>query len=61
MSKRKHKEKNLGNEFIFSQALVFLVEGDRTSVTHKIPIVLHVEEEDPKTFSKAMASRDASF
>ena len=51
----------MGNEFIFLQALVFLVEGDRTSVTHKILIVLHVEEEDPKTFSEAMASRDASF
>ena len=38
-SQRMHKEKSLGNEFIFSQALVFLIEGDRTSVTHKIPIV----------------------
>jgi len=56
-----HKEKSLGKEFISSQALVFLVEGDRISVAHKIPIVLHVEQEDPKTFSKAMASRDASF
>ena len=56
-----HKEKSLGNEFISSQALVFLVEGDRTSVTHKIPLVLHMEQEDPKTFSEAMASRDASF
>ena len=33
--------KNLGNEFISLQTLVFLVEGDRTSVTRKIPIVLH--------------------
>ena len=39
-SKRKRKEKNLGNEFISSQALVFLVKGDRTSVTCKIPLSL---------------------
>ena len=40
---------------------MFLVQGDRTSVTHKIHIVLNVKEEDPKTFSEPMASRNASF
>jgi len=60
-SQRKSKEKSLRNEFFSSQAFVFLVERDRTSVTHKIPIVLDVKEEDPKTFSEAMTSRDASF
>ena len=38
-SQRMHKEKSLENEFISSQALVFLIEGDRTSVTQNIPIV----------------------
>ena len=38
-SQKMLEQKSLGNEFVSSQALVFLVEGDRTSVTHKIPIV----------------------
>ena len=59
-SQRIRKEKNLGLEFISSQAIVFLVEGNRNDVTNKIPILLNVED-DPKTFNKAIASRDATF
>jgi len=51
----------LGFELIFLQAILLLAERDRTSFTHKIPIVLHVEEEHQETFNEAMASRDAKF
>ena len=57
---RKRKEKNLAPDFISSQALTFLVEGDRNGVLNKIPLLLNIEE-DPKTFNEAMSSRDASF
>ena len=59
-SQREKKEKNLAPDFISSQALTFLVEGDRNGVLNKIPLLLNIEE-DPKTFNKAMSSRDASF
>lgn len=59
-SQRQRKEKTLDPDFISSQAIVFLVEGDRNIVLNKIPIIFNTEE-DPKTFSEAMASRDASF
>ena len=54
------KEKNFGSDFISSQAIVFLVEGSRDEVLNKIPMVLHLEE-DPKTYTEAMASRDSTF
>ena len=59
-SQRQRKEKHLSSDFIDSQAIVFLVEGDRQFLLDKIPILLTVED-DPKTFSEAMKSRDASF
>lgn len=59
-SKRQRKGKELHPDFISSQALLFLVEGDRENVTNKIPIILHVEE-DPKTYIEAISSRDAAF
>jgi len=59
-SQREKKEKNLAPDFISSQALTFLVEGDRNGVLNKIPLLLNIEE-DPKTFNEAMSSRDASF
>ena len=39
---------------------VYLVEGNREKVFSKLLFVGNVEE-DPNTFSKAMASRDAAF
>ena len=43
-SQRTRKEKVLDPDFISSQAIVFLVEGDRTNnVLNKIPILLNVE------------------
>ncbi|KAJ9535862.1 hypothetical protein OSB04_un000976 [Centaurea solstitialis] len=39
-SGRARKEKNLGPDFINSQAISFLVEGNRDTVTNKIPIYL---------------------
>ena len=59
-SQRVRKEKNLDSDFISSQAIVFLVEGDRKNVTNKISIVLSIEN-DPKSFSEAMTSRDVAF
>ncbi|KAL5572498.1 hypothetical protein UlMin_022095 [Ulmus minor] len=54
------KNRSLDPGFISSQALTFLVEGDRNSVLNKIPTLLNIEE-DPKTFSETILSRDASF
>lgn len=59
-SQRARKEKSFGPDFISSQALAFLVEGDRDNILNKMPILLNIEE-DPKTFNEAMTSRDASF
>ena len=39
---------------------VYLVEGNREKVLSKLPFVRNVEE-DPNTFSEAMASRDLAF
>ena len=50
----------MDSDFISSQAIVFLVEGDRKNVTNKISIVLSIED-DPKSFSEAMTSRDVAF
>ena len=56
-SQRTRKEKILDPDFISSQAIVFLVEGDRTNnVLNKIPILLNVEEDiTPKTYKEALA------
>lgn len=59
-SQRARKTKELDPNFISSQSIVFLVEGSRTTVLNQIPILLHVED-DPKTFSEAMVSRDSVF
>ena len=60
-SQRAKKEKSLGSDFVSSKALVFLVEGSRNFILRQIPIVLNIEEGDPKTYSEAMASRDVAF
>lgn len=59
-SQRPKKEKNLHPDYISSQVIVFLVEGNRSSMLNKIPILLNVED-DPKTYKEAMASRDVAF
>ncbi|KAH9670700.1 hypothetical protein KPL70_017080 [Citrus sinensis] len=59
-SQREKKEKSLAPDFISSQTLLFLVEGDRKNVLNKVPLLLNIKK-DPKTFSEAMSSRDASF
>ena len=59
-SQRIRKEKNFGSDLNSSHALVLLVEGSRDEVLNKIPIVFHLEE-DPKTYSEALASRDSAF
>ena len=59
-SQRVRKEKNIHPDYISSQSIVFLVEGDRTTVLNKIPILMNIED-DPKTFQEAMSSRDVAF
>ena len=54
-------QKHFGTDEIDSPNISFyLVEGDRSKVLKTIPIVLQIKN-DPKTYKKAMASRDASF
>ena len=62
-SQRTRKEKVLDPDFISSQAIVFVVKGDRNNnVLNKTPILLNVEEDiTPKTYNEALASRDSSF
>lgn len=61
-STRARKEKTFGPDFINSQAISFLVEGNREVVTNKIPIIFNVEDEDdPRTFKEAMTSRNSAF
>ena len=50
-SQREKKEKSLASDFISSQALLFLVEGDRNNVLNKVPLLLNIEK-DPKTLAK---------
>ena len=59
-SQRIRKEKDFGPDFIFYQAQLYLVEGNRQVVLNKIPIVFN-KEDDPKTFEEAMTSKDSTF
>ena len=52
-STRARKEKNLGDDF-----LSYLVEGTRKKVTRDVIFTINLED-DPKTFTEAMSSRDA--
>ena len=60
-STRVRQSKTLGPNEIDSQRISFnLVEGNRKQVVRTIPFILQ-EEDDPKTYKEAVASRDASF
>ena len=59
-SQRQRKEKSLPSNFISSQVIVLRVEGNRYSLLNKTPISFSVED-DLKTFSEAMKSRDPTF
>ncbi|KAJ9557005.1 hypothetical protein OSB04_011619 [Centaurea solstitialis] len=52
-STRTRKEKSLGDDFVS-----FLVEGSQKIVTREVIFTINFED-DPKTFSEAMSSRDA--
>jgi len=54
------KEKNLDPDFVSSQAIIFLLEGNREIILNKIPILLNINN-DPKTYKEVMASRDVAF
>ncbi|GKB25313.1 zinc finger, CCHC-type containing protein [Tanacetum coccineum] len=60
-SERARKERNLNPDFIDSQAIIFLVEGDNeNNVVNKIPVLLNVEDA-PKTYKEAITSRNSAF
>ena len=59
-SQRPTKEEHLSSNFISSQAVVLLDEGNRESLQNKIPILLNVGC-DPKTFIEAISSRESAF
>ena len=60
-SVRPRKEKSLHPDFISSEFIVCLVEGDQhNNVVNKHKVVLNIDD-DPKTYSEAMSSRDCSF
>ena len=52
-STRVRKEKNLGDDF-----LSYFVEGTQKKVTREVIFTINLED-DPKTFTEAMSSRDA--
>ncbi|GKD11562.1 retrovirus-related pol polyprotein from transposon TNT 1-94 [Tanacetum coccineum] len=57
ISERARMERNLDPDFIDSQAIIFLVEGN---VINKIPVLLNVEDA-PKTYKEAITSRNSAF
>ncbi|GJY60196.1 zinc finger, CCHC-type containing protein [Tanacetum coccineum] len=60
-SERARKERSLDPDFIDSQAIIFLVEGDNeNNVVNKIPVLLNVEDA-PKTYTEAITSRNFRF
>jgi hypothetical protein len=59
-SQRVRKEKYIDTNFIFTDSIVFLVECDRNTVLKRTPMILNMED-DPKTFSQAMSSKDVAF
>ena len=59
-SQRTRKEKYLDSDFISPDQITFLVEGNRDRILRKMKILLNIEDE-PKTLSEALASRDSAF
>ncbi|GJW92555.1 retrovirus-related pol polyprotein from transposon TNT 1-94 [Tanacetum coccineum] len=60
-SERARKERNLDPDFIDSQAIIFLVEGDNeNNFINKISVLLNVEDA-PKTYKEAITSRNSAF
>ena len=59
-SQRTRKGKYLDSDFISPNQITFLVEGNRDRILRKIKILLNIEDE-PKTLSEALASRDSAF
>ena len=59
-SQRTRKEKYLDYDFISPDQITFLVEGNRDRILRKMKILLNIEDE-PKTLSEALVSRDSAF
>jgi hypothetical protein len=59
-SQRARKERNLHPNYISSQSIVFLIEGNKIDVLNKIPILLIVED-DLKTYIETVISQDVAF
>ena len=60
-STRPRKEKHLSSDFVSPDSVIFLVEATRDQTQNIIPMVLNLEDDDPKTYSEAMVSRDSTF
>jgi len=54
------KEKHIDTYFISTDLIVILVEGDRNTVLKRTPMIQNMED-DLKTLSQAMSSKDAAF
>nr|GEX78165.1 putative Gag and Pol polyprotein, identical [Tanacetum cinerariifolium] len=60
-SKRARKKRNLDLDFIDSQSIIFLVEGDNeNNVINKIPFLLNVEDAT-QTYKEAITFRNSAF
>ena len=59
-SQRARKERNLHLDYISSQSIVFLIEGNKIDMLNKIPMLLIVED-DLKTYIEAVISQDVGF
>jgi hypothetical protein len=59
-SQRARKERNLHLDYISSQSIVFLIEGNKIDMLNKIPILLIVED-NLKTYIEAVISQDVGF
>jgi len=59
-SQRVRKEKQIDTNFISTDLIIFLVEGDRNTILKKTFMILNIED-DPKIFGQAMSSRDVAF
>ena len=58
--KELERKKHIDTDFISTDLIINLVEGDRNTVLKRTQMILNMKD-DPKTFHQAMSSKDASF
>ena len=54
------RKKQIDIDFISTDSIVFLVEGNRNTVLKRTHMILNMED-NPKTFHQAMSSKDVVF